>query len=92
MNTNNPLHWFRTDASDGVAGFVAVGARDYGYVGVERRIAHIAHSDQMHLTLDIIPGGHNFRTWRHALVDAFPWIVARLTAGAPLPTQAPVSS
>jgi S-formylglutathione hydrolase FrmB len=93
MNANNPLHWFRTDAADGVAGFVAVGARDYGYVGVERRIAHVAHSDQMHLTLDIIPGGgHNFRTWHHALVDAFPWIVAQLTAGAPLPTQAPISS
>jgi enterochelin esterase-like enzyme len=93
LEAHDPIDWFRIDAAQGVAGFVAVGAHDYGYLGVERQLALVAHSDQMNLTLDIIPGGgHNFRTWRHALSDAFPWIITRLTTEPSPPTAAPIIS
>jgi S-formylglutathione hydrolase FrmB len=92
-SAHNPAQWFRMDASDGVAGFVAVGSHDYGYLDNERHIARVAHGDRMHITLDVIAGGgHDFRTWHRALVDAFPWIVARLTAPGPSRTSPPISS
>ncbi len=69
---------FRTDAAARVAGFIAVGTGDKGYLAPEYRVATAARDDGMPVILDVIPGGgHNFRTWARALREAFPWIVGR---------------
>jgi S-formylglutathione hydrolase FrmB len=72
-------HRFAIDAAADVEGFVAVGSNDHGYVAAELRLVDTAQRDHMRVRLDVIAGGgHNFRTWAHALRDAYPWIVERL--------------
>ena len=85
LRAHDPTTWFASATSAGVEGFVAVGNADHGYLRTEERIAQIANRDGMRTQLDIIPGGrHSFRTWARALRDAYPWIVSRLDAHAPL--------
>ena len=74
---HDPTTWFRADARDGVQGFFAVGNDDPGFLSQEERVATIAGRDGMRVHLDIIPGGHTFRTWANALHDSYPWIVSR---------------
>jgi S-formylglutathione hydrolase FrmB len=76
---HDPTSWFALDAAAGVAGYIAVGSHDHGSLASQRFLADAARHDQMQIRIDIIPGaGHNFRTWTHALRDAYPWIVNRL--------------
>jgi S-formylglutathione hydrolase FrmB len=74
---HDPTTWFRADAIDGVQGFFAVGSADPGLLAREERVATIAAHDRMRVHLDVIRGGHTFRTWAHALRDSYPWIVSR---------------
>jgi S-formylglutathione hydrolase FrmB len=74
---HDPTTWFRKDATDGVQGFIAVGHDDPGFLAREERVATIAVHDGMRVHLDIIRGGHTFRTWADALHDSYPWIVSR---------------
>jgi hypothetical protein len=74
---HDPTSWFRADAIDGVQGFFAVGSADPGLLAREERVATIAAHDGMRVHLDVIRGGHTFRTWAHALRDSYPWIVSR---------------
>jgi S-formylglutathione hydrolase FrmB len=79
MLAHDPLHWFRLDTSEGLAGDLAVGSHDNYYLRVNHRLALLAHRDKLPIVLDIIHGGgHNFPTWFRSLSDAFPWIVQRL--------------
>lgn len=76
---HDPTTWFAIDAAADVEGFVAVGSNDHGYVATELRLVDLAQRDHLRVRLDVIAGGgHNFRTWAHALRDAYPWIVERL--------------
>ena len=74
-----PANYVRTDAAAGVQGFVAVGGGDHGYRRVAERVVWTAAQSGEPVRLDIIAGGgHDFRTWAHALHDAFPWIGQRV--------------
>jgi enterochelin esterase-like enzyme len=76
---HDPTTWFRLDAAYGVAGVVAVGSNDKGYLRREQRIVDAAVHSQMQLSLMIERGGdHSFRFWAHALAATYPWLVARL--------------
>jgi S-formylglutathione hydrolase FrmB len=79
MRAHDPTVWFASDTTAGVEGFFAVGSTDHGYLRAEERVAQVASRDGMRIQRDVISGGgHDFRTWAHALRDAYPWIVARL--------------
>ena len=76
---HNPTNWFAIDTTAGVAGYLAAGAHDHSALTSEQYIANAARHDHMPIRLTVIPGaGHNFRTWTHALRDAYPWIVNRI--------------
>ena len=76
---HDPNAWFDVDAADGVRGFAAAGTAEHGHVLVATQLADAARRERVDVHLDLIPGGsHNFRTWKHALRDAYPWLVARL--------------
>jgi enterochelin esterase-like enzyme len=76
---HDPTRWFRRDASAGLAGYIAVGSKDFGCIPVEQKLTQTARRDGLNVILDVISGGgHNFATWRQSLADAFPWIAHRL--------------
>ena len=81
---HNPANWFPIDTTAGVAGYIAAGGRDHGALASQRYLANAARHHHMQIRVDIIAGaGHNFRTWTHALRDAYPWIVNRLNQTPP---------
>lgn len=89
---HNPAHWFRYDAAHGLQGVIAAGSDDHHYLSAEQRVVAVARADGLPVALDVVNGGHSFRVWRHAIADAFPWLVARLaaTASSPAPRAGPV--
>jgi S-formylglutathione hydrolase FrmB len=89
---HDPANWFRTDAADGVAGFVAVGSDDHGYEWQERSVVALARADHLAVTLYIVPGGgHNWPTVARAFRDVYPWLVARVSTGERRHSRGPPS-
>jgi pimeloyl-ACP methyl ester carboxylesterase len=86
---HDPATWFRADAADRVAGFIAVGSNDHGYMRHELRVAALARMDHLAVTLEVIPGGgHNWPTAARAMRDFYPWLVGRLgTYALPSPSR-----
>jgi S-formylglutathione hydrolase FrmB len=76
---HDPVSWFEKDASAGVEGFFAVGSHDSGDIESVTSLAASARAAHLKTVVEVIPGGgHNWYTWKRALRDAFPWLVARL--------------
>jgi S-formylglutathione hydrolase FrmB len=77
---HDPVSWFAKDASAGVEGFFAVGKHDSGEIQSITSLAESAGAAHMKTVLDFIPGtAHNWYTWKRALSDAYPWLIARLS-------------
>jgi S-formylglutathione hydrolase FrmB len=79
LAAHDPERSFPTDVLDGLAGAVVVGRNDHHYLKIEEQVVAAARAAHMQVIFDTLGGGgHNFRTWEHALHDVFPWIAHRL--------------
>jgi S-formylglutathione hydrolase FrmB len=76
---HDPVSWFAKDASSGVEGYFAVGSHDDGDIDSVTSLGDSARAAHLKTVVEVIPGGgHNWYTWKRALRDAYPWLVARL--------------
>lgn len=63
---------------DGVAGVVAVGARDKHYAGAASTMADLTARAGMEVSLHQYPGGHSWAFWSDAMAGEMDWLGERL--------------
>ena len=84
MRAHDPGHLFATFKQPQSVGlWFGVGKSDGKVTRDNRELATRAKRAGFPTVLDLVPGGHLWRTWNRCLADALPWIASRLGLSTP---------